>query len=78
MTNDVGRAYFHARVTREVYVEIPAEDKRPEDGDVVGRLNLCLYGTRDAAHNWAETAVSQQLVECGFTRGRAFPSMFFN
>ena len=26
MMNDVRRAYFHARATRDVYVELPAED----------------------------------------------------
>ena len=71
MTNDVGRAYFHAKVAREVYVEIPSEDKKPEDGDVVGRLNLCLYGTRDAAHRWQET-VASHLEEIGFMRGVAW------
>ena len=38
MTNDVRRAYFNASVTREVYVEIPADDKSPEDGDVVNEV----------------------------------------
>ena len=74
MTNDVRRAYFNASVTREVYVEIPAEDKSPEDGDVVGRLNLCLYSTRDAAHR-SQEIVSEHLEAIGFHRGTAHPAV---
>ena len=77
MTNDVSRAYFHATVQREVYVEIPVEDKHPSDGDVVGRLNLCLYGTRDAAHRWQET-VAEHLESLGFKRGKAHPAVFYH
>ena len=77
MTNDVRRAYFHATVSREVYVEIPDEDRGPEDEDVVGRLNLCLYGTRDAAHRWQET-VSEHLEQIGFRRGVANPAVFYH
>ena len=51
MTVDVKRAYFNALATREVYVEIPKEDRVAGDEDRVGRLRLCLYGTRDAAQN---------------------------
>ena len=54
MVNDVRRAYFYAKAMRDIYVEIPAEDKEAS-GDVVGKLRLCLYGTRDAAKGWQET-----------------------
>lgn len=75
MINDVSRAYFHAKATRTVFVEIPPEDKDPKDGDVVGRLNWCLYGTRDATHNWSET-VAEHLVKIGFKRSIAYPAVF--
>ena len=42
MLNDVSRAFFNARVTREVYVQLPAEDIEPGDKDLVSKLNLCL------------------------------------
>ena len=51
MINDVRRAYFYAKATRELYVELPSEDVESARGDIVGRLRLCLYGTRDAALN---------------------------
>ena len=77
MINDVSRAYFHARATRRLFIEVPAEDRLPEDGDCVGLLNWCLYGTRDAAHNWNET-VAKHLEPIGFQRGKAFPSFYWH
>ena len=77
MVNDVARAYFHAKCTRDIYVELPEEDEQFGVGDMVGKLNLCLYGTRDAALNWQET-LSTHLVDNGFTRGIGFPSVFHN
>ena len=53
MSLDVRRAYFYAKATRPVYIEIPIENFKPGDESKVARLNLSLYGTRDAAQNWA-------------------------
>ena len=75
MINDVRRAYFYAQATRELYVELPAEDSASGKGDMVGRLRLCLYGTRDAALNWQDT-LSRHLLDIGFERGVGFPSVF--
>ena len=74
MVNDVRRAYFYAEATRELYVELPEEDSE-FGGSMVGRLRLCLYGTRDAALNWQDT-LSKHLVDIGFKRGIGFPSVF--
>ena len=52
---DVKRAYFYAKSTRPVYVEIPIEDYEPGDEHNVGKLNLSRYGTIDAAKNWTTT-----------------------
>ena len=74
MINDVSRAYFYAKMTRPLYIEIPRENPNaiPE---MLGRLRLCLYGTRDAALNWQQT-LSDHLVENGFVRGSGHPSVF--
>ena len=77
MINDVRRAYFYAEATRELYVELPKEDAEYRQGDKVGRLRLCLYGTRDAALNWQDT-LSKHLLTIGFKRGVGFPSVFVN
>ena len=74
MVNDVSRAYFYAKMTRPLYIEIPAEDPNASP-DMLGRLRLCLYGTRDAALNWQQT-LSDHLVENGFVRGVGHPSVF--
>ena len=50
MINDVSRAYFYAEATRCMYIELPREDPL-YDPNMLGRLRLCLYGTRDAALN---------------------------
>ena len=72
---DVKRAYFYAKSTRAIYVEIPIEDY--EDGDElrVGKLNLSLYGTRDAAQNWSKEYTAF-LEGIGFVKGGASPCNF--
>ena len=77
MTNDIKRAYFDAAAKREIYIEIPHEDKEPGDEWRVGRLNLSLYGTRDAAQNWSET-VSQCLLAIGFKKGLSSACNFYH
>ena len=77
MTVFVSRAYFNAECTTDAYIEMPAEDTVPGDEHRVGKLRLCLYGTKDASHNWAEV-VAKQLVHRGYVRGSAFPSVYFN
>ena len=68
MLSDVKRAYFHAPTERELYVELPPED--PEYGTgKVGKLNIPLYGTRDAAANW-QRCVADHRRSLGFTQGR--------
>ena len=41
MINDVSRAYFYAKCTRDLYVELPAEDPDAHP-DFIGKLMLCL------------------------------------
>ena len=74
MMNDVARAYFHARIDRLLYCELAEEDE--EQGTyLVGRLELCLYGIRDAARGWQE-CLANHLVEIGFERGTAYSCVF--
>ena len=75
MSNDVKRAYFYAPTTRPIYIRIPAEDWEPGDEERVGKLNLSLYGTRDAAKNWA-AKFTEVLEGVGFRRGTASPCNF--
>ncbi len=72
---DVKRAYFYAKAQRPVYIEIPIEDYEDGDEKMVGKLNLSLYGTRDAAQNWARE-YTDTLQKCGFEQGKATPCSF--
>ena len=73
MSVDIKRAYFYAKARRPVYIEIPEEDREAGDEQRVGRLNLSLYGTRDAAQNWA-AEYTATLCGAGFVTGRASPA----
>ena len=70
---DISRAYFNAKIKRQVFVKLP-----PEAGygpDMVAVLDKCLYGTRDAAQGW-EATYSEVMVKLGFKRGRSSPCVF--
>ena len=72
---DVARAYFHAPSREDKFVYLPPEDWQPGDEDQCCRLNVSLYGTRDAAKNW-EQAYVNVLTPLGFVRGKASPCIF--
>ena len=59
-----------------MYIELPKEDKDHGKG-MLGKLRLCLYGTRDAAKDWQET-FSTHLESIGYRRGRGHPSVFWH
>jgi len=71
---DVRKAYLHAEVDREIYVQLPKEMGL---AGKCGRLKKCLYGTRDAAVQW-EALYSRRLEEMGFRRGKASPCCFYH
>ena len=68
MVNDVSRAYFYAPATRNIFIELPSEDEEAQKGEARW-LNVCLYGTRDAAREWQDT-LSRHLMQLGFARGK--------
>ena len=74
---DISRAYFHAPAKADKYIEIPAEDWADDgsDWDMCGKLNVSLYGARDAAGNWEES-YAEELRNMGFVRGKASPCLF--
>ena len=69
---DIKRAHFHSPVTREIYVELPPEDHT--DG-YCGRLNMSMYGTRDAASNW-EAKYTSVMLQGDFIPGVWNPCIF--
>ena len=79
MINGVARAFFEAKATRKVCIELPEDDKVLEDvkNDNVGLLKMSLYGTRDAATNWQEE-VAKEMISWGFSRGRYNPCRYYH
>ena len=79
MINDVARAFFEAPVRRTVCVELPTEAKGQYEGeeDVVGLLQMSLYGTRDAAANFQEE-VKKTMTKLGFVQSRYSPSVYWH
>ena len=71
---DIIRAYYHANVRREVFVELPPEDY--EQG-MCAKLIKAMPGTRDAAQNW-ECEYSEWLKSIGLTSGKSSPCLFHN
>ena len=51
---DISRALFMAPMDREreTCIELPQEDKLPEDGDAVDLLLRSMYGFRTLSANW--------------------------
>ena len=77
MYADVSRAYFYAKAARPVYVQLTDEDKGPGDEGMCGRLVMSMYGTRDAAVNWA-AEYSETLRKEGFVQGKSNPCLFWH
>ena len=56
-------------------MQIAAEDMNPSDKGLVGRLKMSMYGTRDAAANWA-AEYGATLVAAGYVQGISRPLIF--
>ena len=74
---DVSRAYFYAPAVRPVYVKLPDEDKLEGDENMCGELRVSMYGTRDAAMNWA-TEYGETLKQAGFVQGKHSACLFYH
>ena len=61
---DIRKAYFNGKPTRSLYVKLPPELGLPKD--VVGKLERCMYGTRDAGAIW-ESCYVDCLVNMQYT-----------
>ena len=78
MLNDVARAFFEAPMTRTVCVELPSEARvEGEEEDMVGLLQLSLYGTRDAAANF-QAEVRKFLLSEGFSQSAYSPQVYWH
>ena len=71
---DVKRAYLQAGAIRDVYVQLPEEDR--EQG-MCGKLLKAMYGTRDAAQCWEREYVGF-MKRLGFATGRSSRCIFWH
>lgn len=76
---DISRAYVRAPINEAKYIEILPEDigSPGEEWNMCARLNISLYGTRDAASNWEEAYASVFTSHCS-KKGSASPCVCFN
>ena len=75
---DISRAHFMPMAERELYIEVPDEDKAEGEGDVIGQLNRNMYGFRDAASGWMKHWQKLLKEKGGYVVGEANPALFYN
>ena len=69
------RAHPHARVQRDIWVQLPAEDPKATDTTLCAKLRANVNGTRDAGFNF-ELFTLDVMEKLGFTAGVWCPSLF--
>ena len=72
MIQDMSKAYPFAPAARDTYIELPPKDAEP---GMLGKPEKSLYGTRDAALNWA-VEYTKVLIAMGYTKGLSSPGSF--
>ena len=76
MIIDVKGAFLYGRTKRRVYIWLPKEDPKSEEG-YMGRLEKAMYGTRDAPQVWQEE-VRGTMEELGFSECVTQPGIYFH
>ena len=77
MAIDFTKAFLYGVMEREVYIELPNEDARKHDGDMVGLLRKAMYGLRDAPLIW-QKVVRKMLGELGFVALKTAQCVYAN
>ena len=74
MTMDVKSAFLYGDVKRDIFIGLPIQDPRSHSGNLIGKLNKAMYGTRDAPQIWQEVLESK-MNEIGFSSSNLHPSV---
>ena len=70
---DISRAHFMPKAEREVFVVLPDEDPKKQEG-YIGKLERTMYGTQDASNLWQKDYT--QLVSANdYVAGKANPAL---
>ena len=64
MVMDVKCAFLYGKMKRNIYIELPTQDERYGDKNLVGKLVKAMYGTRDAPQIW-EDLVQETMASLG-------------
>ena len=71
---DVKAAFLHGDCERPFFMELPQEDPRSSNPNLVARLIKSLHGTRDAPQMWARH-VGKTLRGLGNTKTKGSPAV---
>ena len=77
MLLDVKKAFLYGHIRRNVYIELPDEDPMSKSGELVGKLDKAMYGTRDAPAMWQEH-LEGTFKEARFTPSKVAPCVYFH
>ena len=77
MLLDVTAAFLLGDCERPLFMELPQEDPRSSDPNLVARLIKSLYGTRDAPQLWAKH-VGKTLRGLGYTETKGAPGVYYH
>ena len=73
---DISRAHFMPKAEREVFVVLPDEDPKKQEG-YIGKLERTMYGTQDASNLWQKDYT--QLVSANdYVAGKANPALLYS
>jgi len=71
---DVKTAFLNAKMGKEIYVKLP-DGVEPEGLREMCRLNLALYGTKQAGQLWG-IKLDKELKEMGAVRSTVYPCLY--
>jgi len=71
---DVKTAFLNAKLDKEMYIELP-EGVKPEGLEEMCRLNLALYGAKQARRLWG-IKLDKELKEMGAVRSKVDPCLY--
>ena len=77
MVMDVKCAFLYGRMRRNIYIELPTQDERYGDKNLVGKLVKAMYGTRDAPQIWGDL-VQETMTSLEMQSGMIQPSVYFH
>ena len=77
MLLDVTAAFLYGDCERPLFMELPQEDARSSNPNLVARLIKSLYGTRDAPQLWARH-VGKTLRGLGCTETKGAPGVCYH